>query len=141
MNSSLDNPNCSAILFIIIDEKNKVYDIHDMDNDVHFGIVGYGNNRKWAKENMNKYVIKFLYGGHIGYSVRPSKRKQGIGTKMLKDFLPICVNDYHLKKVLITCHKDNEGSRRIILNNGGKYEKDIYYPADNTYLERYWISL
>lgn len=100
-------------------------------------VIGMVNLRPFAESH--PYLS--LYGGHIGYNIRPSRRKQGIGSMMLRDFLLICLNDYHLDKVLITCYKDNEGSRRIILNNGGKYEKDIYYPADNTYLERYWISL
>lgn len=81
------------------------------------------------------------YGGHIGYSVRPSLRRQGIGTKMLRDFLPICKRDYHLDKVLITCLKENEASRRVIMNNGGVYENDIFYPPADEILERYWISL
>ncbi|MBO4918643.1 MAG: GNAT family N-acetyltransferase [Erysipelotrichaceae bacterium] len=81
------------------------------------------------------------YGGHIGYSVRPSLRKQGIGTEMLRDFLPVCKEEFHLDRVLITCLKDNEGSRRVIMNNGGVYENDIFYPPADEILERYWISL
>ena len=30
------------------------------------------------------------YGGHIGYSIRPSERQKGYATKMLHDCLPYC---------------------------------------------------
>lgn len=81
------------------------------------------------------------YGGHIGYSVLPSRRNEGIGSKMLKDCLSLCKNEYKLDKVLVTCLKSNEASRRIILSNKGIYEKDVFYKPENEYLERYWIEL
>lgn len=100
-------------------------------------VVGMLNFRPEAESH--PFLSK--YGGHIGYSIKPTYRKKGIGTRMLKDFLPICKKQYHLDKVLITCNKNNEGSRRIILNNNGVYENDIYYSPDQEYLERYWITL
>ena len=80
------------------------------------------------------------YGGHIGYSVRPSKRNMGIGKRMLKDFLPKC-KEYGLDKILITCLEDNEHSRKIILANNGIYEKSVYYAPENKQIERYFINL
>ena len=87
------------------------------------------------------HVYLKQYGGSIGYSVKPSRRKQGIGTRMLRDMLKVCKDEYHMKRVLITCLKDNEASRRVIKNNGGVYESDVLYPPEEKYLERYWISL
>ena len=81
------------------------------------------------------------YGGHIGYSILPSRRKQGIGNLMLKQFLEIVKNEYKLDRVLITCFEDNEGSRKIITNNGGIYEKSEFYAPDNKNIERYWIDI
>lgn len=80
------------------------------------------------------------FGGHIGYSVLPSKRRQGIGNMMLKEFLKIAFNEYKLDRVLITCFEDNEASRRIILANNGAYESSINYPPENKNIERYWIE-
>ena len=48
---------------------------------------------------------------------------------------------FGLKKLLITCSRNNEGSRGVIVNNGGVYENEIYYPPEEDYLERYWITL
>lgn len=79
-----------------------------------------------------------LTGGHIGYSVLPKERRKGIATQMLKDVLPWCRN-LGLTQVLLTCRKDNIGSRNVILANHGVYEGDIA-TADSIH-ERYWIYL
>jgi len=85
----------------------------------------------------NAYLEK--YGGHIGYSVAPSERRKGYATLMLKMVLPKC-KELGIDKVLITCMKGNEGSKRTILKNGGIYESTVYEPGDGVYLERYWID-
>ncbi len=100
-------------------------------------VAGMVNLRPEAETH--PYLMR--YGGHIGYSVRPSMRNRGIGTRMLRDVLELCRNEYHLKRVLITCNEDNEGSRRVILNNGGVLENEILYPPEGKMIERYWISL
>lgn len=91
-----------------------------------------------VRHYFNDYLKE--YGGHIGYSVRPSERRKGYAKKMLQDCLPFC-REIGLDKVLITCLKDNEGSRRTILANGGVYESTVFEPKGERYLERYWITL
>ena len=86
----------------------------------------------------NEYLEK--YAGHIGYSVAPSERRKGYATWMLKEVLPECKR-LGIEKVLISCVKGNEGSKRTILNNGGVYESTVYEPKGDVYLERYWIDL
>ena len=87
----------------------------------------------------NDYLEKF--GGHIGYSVAPGERRKGYAEQMLKEALPKC-RELGLKKVLITCTKGNEGSRKTILKNGGVYESTVYDDVqEKEYIERYWITL
>ena len=60
---------------------------------------------------------------------------------MLSMTLPKC-RELGLDKVLITCIKGNEGSRKTILKNGGVYESTVYDPdEEKAYIERYWITL
>ena len=80
------------------------------------------------------------YSGHIGYSVAPSERRKGYATQMLQLVLPKCL-ELGIDKILITCIRGNEGSRRTILKNGGTYESTVYEPDRDRYLERYWIDL
>ena len=59
---------------------------------------------------------------------------------MLKAALLVC-RELGIEKVLITCIRENEGSRKTILNNGGVYDATVYEPDENVFLERYWIVL
>jgi len=58
-------------------------------------------------------------GGHIGYHVVAPWRRQGHATNMLAEALGLC-RHLGLDQVLLTCANDNEGSRRVILANGGR---------------------
>jgi predicted acetyltransferase len=87
---------------------------------------------------LNDYLQR--YAGHIGYSVRPSERRQGVAKQMLALALPIC-RQLGLRRDMIACEPWNEGSRRTILANGGVYEKTVHEPEENIDLEQYWIEL
>jgi predicted acetyltransferase len=85
---------------------------------------------------LNDYLIN--YGGHIGYGVRPSERKKGYASKMLSMALPIA-REVGIEKALITCDKDNTGSAKTIVKNGGVLENEV--PEERRITQRYWIDL
>jgi predicted acetyltransferase len=60
-------------------------------------------------------------GGHIGYDVRPSARRQGHATAMLAAALPVA-HGLAIDPALITCAEGNVGSRKVIEANGGVLE-------------------
>ena len=91
-----------------------------------------------VRHYFNEYLEK--YAGHIGYSVRPSERRNGYAKEMLRLVLPYC-KGIGLTRVLVSCDADNEGSRRTILSNGGVYESTVHEPEEDIDLERYWITL
>lgn len=62
--------------------------------------------------------------GHIGYEVRPSERRKGYSTKMLKYALEECKR-LGMNKVVLGCYKDNIGSAKTIIKNGGKLIKEV----------------
>ena len=86
----------------------------------------------------NDYLSK--YGGHIGYSIRPSERRKGYSKIMLKSALIFC-REIGLKRVLITCIDKNIASEHTIISNGGVYESTIFEPFESVKLKRYWINL
>ncbi len=75
----------------------------------------------------------FEQGGHIGYSIRPSARRQGHARKALRDALPIA-RILGINRVLLTCDEANVGSRATIECNGGVYEDS------RNGKRRYWIE-
>ncbi len=55
----------------------------------------------------NEFLSK--YGGHIGYAVRPSKRRKGYATQILK-MAPQHAKSIGLSRVMLGCYSDNLAS-------------------------------
>lgn len=85
---------------------------------------------------LNDYFLQF--GGHVGYSIRKSERRKGYAKKMLSMALEKC-KDRNMKKVLITCNKENIASAKTIISSGGALENEV--PQGEKIIQRYWISL
>ena len=94
-------------------------------------IVGLGSLR----HELNDYLKQF--GGHIGYSVVPSERKKGYGTRILKLLLKEA-KIKNITDILVTCSEDNIGSTKVIENNKGVLENKIEHDGKITC--RYWIK-
>lgn len=88
------------------------------------------------RHTLNEYL--FIFGGHIGYGVRPSERKKGYANRMLSLAL-IEAGKLGIDKVLVTCDKDNIGSAKTIQKNGGILENEI--KEEGKLVQRYWIKL
>jgi len=58
------------------------------------------------------------YGGHLGYSVRPSERKKGYATEMLKLGIEYA-KSLNIEKLMIACFSDNIPSIKTIEKCGG----------------------
>lgn len=80
-----------------------------------------------------------VYGGHIGYDIRPSLRRRGYGTQMCRMVLDKA-RERGLDRVLITCDDDNIGSQKIIEANGGVLWDKVNNGRE-TLTRRYWITL
>ena len=101
----------------------------DTDRNI---IVGAVNIRHYLNENLLRN------GGHIGDGVRPSERRKGVATKMISLALEEC-GKLGISRVLMVCDKDNIGSAKSIINNGGVLENEIL--CDGVIEQRYWIEV
>ena len=88
------------------------------------------------RHDLNDYLLK--YGGHIGDGIRSSERRKGYATEMIRLALEEC-RKLGLTRVLMTCDKNNIGSAKSIIRNGGILEDEVL--EEGVIKQRYWISL
>jgi predicted acetyltransferase len=80
------------------------------------------------------------FGGHVGYTVRPSHRSRGFAKEMLRQVLQT-PRAREIGKVLLTCAPDNVASNRTIRANGGVLERTIFVERIGRHTNLYWITL
>ena len=77
-------------------------------------------------------------GGHIGYWIRPAERGKGYGTQLLALTCRKAIS-IGIDRLLVTCHRDNRGSIRIIEKNGGVLDCSLS-PGPQDEELHYWIE-
>ena len=115
-----DKRYCSTTSYFVIDENDR--------------LVGAASLRHYLTvEGLNTW-------GHIGYGVRPSERRKGYGTEILKLTLEEAKKK-KIYKVLMGAHKSNVGSCKVIENCNGIFENEVNDPNDDKEkINRYWIN-
>ena len=101
----------------------------DKDRNIFVGAV----NIRYV---LNDALLRI--GGHIGGGIRPSERRKGYSTAMLALALDEC-KKLGINRVLVTCNKNNIGSAKSIIRNGGVLENEI--EEDGHIEQRYWVQL
>ena len=76
------------------------------------------------------------YGGHVGYEIKTSARRNGYATKAMKLAVDYCKNELGLTELLITCADDNIPSIKVIENNSGVLKETK--PDQDNRLSRYY---
>ena len=89
------------------------------------------------RHRLNDYLLR--EGGHIGDGIRPSERRKGYATEMIRLALIEC-KKLGMDRVLIVCDRDNVGSAKSIIHNGGILENE-FVNSDGEVEQRYWITL
>ena len=80
-------------------------------------IIGMINIR----HHLNKELLEF--GGHIGYSIRPTERRKGYAKLNLYLGLIKSLEEFGLDKVMVDCSATNVGSEKTIQALGGVFER------------------
>ena len=108
----------STTYFAIRESDHKLVGVIDLRHHINHPILG-------------------SWGGHCGYSVRPSERGKGYAAEMLR-LNVINAGKMGIEKMLVVCDEDNATSEKTILANRGKLENII--EVDGCRMKRFWID-
>lgn len=97
-------------------------------------VVGVSNLRHRLTDKLRRE------GGNIGYGVRPSARRRGFATELLRSTLERA-RDVGLTEAWLTCAKTNAASVRTILRNGGLFVSEELLPERGEIVQRYRIPI
>ena len=109
---------------------DSVFFLLDVERNILLGAVN-------IRHYLNDFLLQF--GGHIGDGIRPSERRKGYATEMIRLALIEC-KKLGIDRVLLVCDKSNIGSAKSIINNGGILENE-FLDEDGEINQRYWIDL
>jgi len=107
---------------------NSTFFCLDIDRNIFVGAV---NIRHYLTEEL------LVNAGHIGDGIRPSERRKGYATAMIGLALKEA-KKLGIDRVLMCCDKENIGSAKSIMNNGGILENEVV--VDGVIEQRYWIE-
>jgi predicted acetyltransferase len=97
-------------------------------------VVGRGALRHELTQDLAEF------GGHIGYEVRPSWRRKGVATEMLRQIL-LTEKAREIGRLLLTCAPTNTASNKTIQANGGRLVKTSFVERIGRDTNYYWIDL
>ncbi|MGD1889491.1 MAG: GNAT family N-acetyltransferase [Cyclobacteriaceae bacterium] len=133
---------------LTVDQYIKLTEKHAQKKDLPQGWVPYAtfwlvDEDEFIGELHFRYVLtNYLrnYGGHIGYTIRPSMRNKGYGKQLLALALPK-IQELGYSKVLVTCDETNIASKKIIEANGGAFHQANAQGKNMPQKLLYWIDL
>ena len=98
-------------------------------------ILAVANVRHRLTEHLRRF------GGHVGFSVRPSDRYRGHATRLLEGVKKYVRGNLEIDRLLVTCDSENVASARVIEKCGGVFEDESFYETMEQSVRRYWIPL
>ncbi|MBR3102429.1 MAG: GNAT family N-acetyltransferase [Lachnospiraceae bacterium] len=118
-NASSDTVNPSWVVtdtYFAFDENDRIIGIIDLRHELNDFLKDFGNS---------------------GYSVRPTERRKGYATQMLRLIMERA-HQIGMEKIQLSVERSNEASVKTILKNGGKYERSFTFEGEEA--DVYMIS-
>ncbi|MGI6499648.1 MAG: GNAT family N-acetyltransferase [Anaerostipes sp.] len=99
-----------------------------------FFVVRLSDNKIIGIADLRYQLNDFLKDfGNCGYSVRPSERKKGYATEILRQIC-LVAKKHGLKQLQLSVERDNTASIKTIEKNGGKYSRSFTFENKEAYV-------
>ena len=89
------------------------------ENDRLVGVID-------LRHELNDFLKDF---GNSGYSVRPSERRKGYATEMLRLIIKRAA-EIGIRQLQLSVERTNEPSVKTIIKNGGRYERSFTFEGE-----------
>lgn len=90
-----------------------------------------------VRHRLNEWLA--VWGGHIGYAVRPASRRRGYATEMLRQAL-VRAGQVGLDRAMVCCDEANVASAAVIERCGGVLQDVVGPGGGHPRTRRYWID-
>lgn len=110
---------------------SSTYWLYDEENDK---IIGASNLRHYLTE------MGVEFWGHIGYGIRPSERRKGYATELLKLTLEKA-KEHNIDKVYLGTYTGNVGSWKTMEKLKAKFEEIVIEEETGLPIRKYSITI
>ena len=135
---------------LLLSDPEDYFDLADRfehDRDLPGGLVPmsrflfFDGDTLVGQSNLRRRLSPLLHrdGGHIGYAVRPTARRRGHASEILRQTLGEA-NRIGIARALLTVASTNLPSLRVVEKNGGVFDAETISHRDGATMRRYWIE-
>ena len=118
---------------VIANESLKTVDPNWVLTDTFFA-VRVSDNKIVGIVDLRYRLNDFLKDfGNCGYSVRPSERRKGYATEILRQIC-LVAKEHGLKQLQLSVEKDNVASIKTIEKNGGEFSRSFIFENEEAYV-------
>jgi predicted acetyltransferase len=137
-------------LDVLLSAPDEYFDLADRfehDRNLPVGLVPmsrflfFDGNKLVGQSNLRRRLSPLLHsdGGHIGYAVRPTARRRGHASEILRQTLGEA-SRIGIARALLTVAATNLPSLRVVEKNGGVFDAETVSHRDGATMRRYWIE-
>lgn len=133
---------CFSEMITRVEEVERGENLGEYASSTTYWLYDDEKNKLLGASNLRHYLTKegLKLWGHIGYGIRPSERKKGYATQLLKLTMQEAKNK-NIDKVLLGAYTGNIGSWKVMEKCKGKLENIDIEEETGLPVKRYWIEI